>query len=53
MVSGSKNRRIEAGVSSQAISSAMPRNDFKYRGIEVGFTVILRVEVLDVWGLWV
>jgi hypothetical protein len=31
----------------------MPRNEFKNRRIEVGFTVILRVEVLIVWGLWV
>jgi hypothetical protein len=31
----------------------MPRNEFKNRKIEVGFTVILRVEVLIVWGLWV
>jgi hypothetical protein len=48
VVSGSKNRRIEAGVSSQAISSAMSRNEFKNRRIEVGFTVILRIEVLIV-----
>jgi hypothetical protein len=31
----------------------MSRNEFKNRGIEVGFIVILRVEVLIVWGLWV